>query len=188
MLIIGISGKIEVGKSTTARILYKNERFLDSWRDFGDEVKRECSQVFNYPLIWNYSPEGKDKIVMHPELPNGHMTVRRILQWWGTDVRRAQDRWHWVKCWHRWLLANEPCSVVVGDVRFVEEAQRLRSMGAWLFRIQPYPEWKPGPNAHHESETSLDDWEDWDRVFSPGYGERELTDVALGIRKVVEGR
>lgn len=186
MLIIGISGKIEVGKSTTARILYKNERFLDSWRDFGDEVKRECSQVFNYPLIWNYSPEGKDKIVMHPELPNGSMTVRGVLQWWGTDVRRLQDPYYWIRAMERWIYANQPSSLVIADVRFREEAQMIRAMGGWLFRILPYHGWISGESPGHKSETDLDSYGDWDKVFAPEYG--DLKAVAEEIVKVVEGK
>jgi len=181
--ILGISGKIGTGKTTVANML-KLSGAADAVRSFGDELKREASERFNFPLEWCYTPEGKDTEILHHELPaNGHMTVRKILQWWG-DVRRRQDPDYWVKRLQEWMLANRPSVLVIGDVRFREEAAWIVRHSGKLFRLEPYPEWKPGNAARHLSETALDDWLVWEHVFRPEWG--ELDKVALTIERTVK--
>jgi|GEM_PF-2254359 len=180
-LIIGISGKIGTGKSTVSFLLRQGGA-VQAWRDFGDEVKQEVSQLFQFDLDLCYSEEGKDTTIIHPDLPGGAMPIRRILQWWGTDVRRAQDPMYWVKRLNEWLVANSPDSLVIGDVRFQSEAKFIRSFGGSLFRIHPYWGWKSKPEiARHVSETDLDAWADWDQELSPQYGLPYLEEVAQDI-------
>lgn len=50
--------------------------------------------------------------------------------------------------------------VVVKDVRFPEEAKLIRDLGGFLVRITRPLE--PDEHSYHESETALDDWQDWD--------------------------
>lgn len=114
----------------------------------------------------------------------GSMRVRHILQWWGTDVRRAQDRSYWIKRLQEWILANNPTSLIVGDVRFIEEAQWVLNLGGWIFRIEPYDEWEPPAGSEHSSETELDSWTGWHDIFLPQYG--ELQYVANTIAEIVQ--
>ncbi len=184
MRLIGISGKIGTGKSTTAQHLV-TKGLVDCMHDFGDELKKEVCELFQIPFAACY--HDKDRLIFHPDLPHQPMSIRQILQWWGTDVRRAQDPYYWVKKWQAWWRNQiQTDAIVVGDVRFRTEAEELRRIGAWLFRLLPYPEWESGPNAHHQSEIDLDDWDDWDRVISPQYG--QLGHVARHIEQVVTGR
>ena len=184
--IIGISGKIGTGKSTVARMLLDELQAVDAWRDFGDELKREVSEKFGFPLKYCYTPEGKETVILHHELPAcGQMTVRSILQWHG-EVRRKQDPQHWVRELQEWMLANRPNKLVIGDVRYREEAAWIARHSGKLFRIEPYPEWRPGTGARHKSETDLDSWKAWRMVFYPRYG--KLGEVAEKVAGSIKPR
>ena len=181
MRLIGISGKAGTGKSTLARSL-KEMGFASSWVDFGDKLKEECAEMFNFPLGWPYSEEGKERIILHQDLPMGSMRVRKILQWWG-DYRRAQQPSYFVDKVRSWMEVNMPQSLIVADVRRKNEAQFILDEGGWLIRLEPHPGWKPGPYANHISETDLDDWQQWHMVISPEFG--DVPQMADLISKVI---
>mgnify|MGYP006896949256 CR=1 FL=1 len=75
-------------------------------------------------------------------------------------------------------------NVAVHDVRFKEEAGLIRDMGGLVVRLEPYPGWKPGPYADHQSETDLDDWQWFDLVLHPQFG--QLRETAELIRIFIE--
>jgi hypothetical protein len=177
-MIIGISAKAGCGKSTLAYYLARAR--ADVVRlSFAGVLKLECADRFEFPLEWTLTQEGKLQVVEHEGLPGGRMTVREILQWWGTDVCRAKDPDYWLKAMDgqiarvRATLAadgiGEPL-VLIDDVRFPNEALYCSS-GGLCVRLQPFAGWAPGPGAAHESETALDDWTAFDLVLAPGYGE-----------------
>ena len=87
-MIIGISGKIGTGKTTLANLLLDRLPGYKRWA-FGGILKQEAAKRFNFPLKYCY--DKKDAPIFHHDLPNNPMTVRQILQWWGTDVRRQPD-------------------------------------------------------------------------------------------------
>lgn len=169
--LIGISGKIGCGKSELAKEILARSGCIKV--SFGDAIKEEVAEHFGIPLEFCYSESGKNVHILHPEFPNGGMTVRQVLQWWGTDVRRAEDPGYWVKRTRERIeeaIQVRSCSVVVDDVRFEDEAGLIRSLGGMLVRLEPYPGWQPGQWAGHKSETALDGWKDWDLVTAPEYG------------------
>lgn len=88
------------------------------------------------------------------------LTVRRILQWWGTEYRRAEDPDYWTKAWQNKVAQFNPSKVhiLVDDVRFMNELKMLRDLGARMVKIE-----RPGfaAGGNHASETSLDDYHDW---------------------------
>lgn len=195
MNIIGISGKIGCGKTTLADILGRELRW--SLRiSFAELIKLEASEAFGFPLAWCYSPEGKEQTVSVPrsrkkrtelfstydrQLPfkkGRPVTVRELLQWWGTDYRRAQnpDYWLWEMS-HALDDAREAGAehVIIDDVRFPNEAAMIQQhKRGLLVRLDPYPGWEPGPYAGHVSETSLDDYQDFDLRRRPLLGERPM--------------
>jgi len=170
-MLIGLSGKIGCGKSYLANyFINENPEYVKM--GFADVLKEECSETYNYFNEWNYHEEGKGMVVNHPDLPRKNMTVREILQWHGTDYRRAQDPDYWVRQMINVLLMEEiPTGVIIDDVRFVNEAEMIRESGGLLIRIGPYPEWRPGKFAEHKSETELDCYGGFDILFTPKYGD-----------------
>lgn len=91
------------------------------------------------------------------------VTVRRILQWWGTEYRRAQDPDYWTKAWGRKVEQYDldRVHIVVDDVRFLNELNVIRAHGGCIVKIE-----RPGFAGanNHSSETSLDDYRDWDVI------------------------
>ncbi len=188
--IIGISGKMGVGKTRLACTLCD---LHPGWvrMAFGDPVKDEISEVFGFSRRLCNTALGKStgvsthQAVDHPGAggklpPRLIMTVREVLQWWGTDVRRAQDPDYWVKAMAARLddLPGDAC-VVFDDVRFPNEARMVRERGGLLVRLLPWNGWKPGPNADHYSECALDGYDDWDAVHLLRL--RQMSDAARAL-------
>lgn len=92
MNVIGLSGKIGCGKTTLADQL----QTLFPWAlrvSFADLVKEEVSETFGIPLAWCRSTLGKATLVQvdaawEASIGRRVLTVRELLQWWGTDCRR----------------------------------------------------------------------------------------------------
>lgn len=180
MNLIGISGKIGCGKSTLAHLVA--QRLGWAVTSFGARLKDEVAQLFGFSRSSCDTPEGKDRIVDLIESPwaaatlamtrdsRATMSVRELLQVWGTDVRRAQDPDYWVRSM-RGFLESEGGGWVLDDLRFPNEAALVREQGLLLVRLEPYPGWEPGPHAGHLSETALDDFQGWDLILSPLKGE-----------------
>ena len=91
------------------------------------------------------------------------VTVRRILQWWGTEYRRARDPDYWTKAWGRkagqYDLSH--AHILVDDVRFMNELEVIKATGGLIVKIE-----RPGCLGanNHASETSLDDFAAWDAI------------------------
>ncbi len=92
------------------------------------------------------------------------VTVRRILQWWGTEYRRAQNPDYWTAAWAKKLQEYDlsQTHVVVDDVRFVNELEVIKQHGGRFVRIV-----RPGFDGanDHSSENSLDHFDGWDLVI-----------------------
>ena len=92
---------------------------------------------------------------------NTAVTIRRLLQWWGTEYRRAQDPDYWTKAWDKKLREYDLSTVhvLVDDVRFLNELEIIKENGGVFARIE-----RPGFNGanDHSSENALDNYENWD--------------------------
>lgn len=152
-ILIGLSGKLESGKTTIAKLLWS--KFYNDFDlfNFGDVVKKESSERYNYPLKWNYSIEGKKKIINHHLLPKKDMTIREVLQWHGTDFRREQDENYWIIKMEEYYDKMKK-NLIVDDIRFKNEADFILNNGGYLFRID-IPDHFTGD---HRSEIELDDY------------------------------
>ena len=187
MNLVSLSGKIGVGKTAVSNILL--ELIPGSVRiAFGDPLKRECCKTYGFPLELCYSESGKKTTVFLGEigiklLGADCLTVREVLQKHGA-MRREQDTDYWVKQMREALkrasICRVPC-VINDDCRMENEVDLIREFGGALYRLQPYPGWKPGKNAEHISETALDEYDGFDMVFCPEKGMERLQAVAQWI-------
>jgi Deoxynucleotide monophosphate kinase len=112
-------------------------------------------------------PQWSEFLAQHADIQGGDgrsvVTVRRILQWWGTEYRRAQDPDYWTRAWERKVAGYDLArvNVLVDDVRFLNELNVIRNLGGHLVRID-----RSGYAAggNHASEISLDGFTGWDEV------------------------
>ena len=189
-MIVGISGKIGTGKTTLAEMIEERleaDGITAACISFGSLLKEEASERFGFPLALCYSEEGKGTVIFHPDLPSQSMTVREILQWWGTDVRRAEDPDYWVKAMEITVPQLDAEVKLIDDVRFPNEAdwvQHVRKGG--LVRLFPYRGWVPGPYACHDSETALDRYS-FPLELSPDYNKlaHEAENLATNIKSLI---
>jgi hypothetical protein len=107
------------------------------------------------------------------------LTVRDILQRRGQFMRNTQPG-YWVSRFHK--AYGEEDKLIVDDVRYPDEAEYIQERAGGVFRIIPYPGWKPGLFAEHESEMALDEWERWSGVIEPDYqGLEQWADYFAGV-------
>ncbi len=192
-MIIGFAGKAASGKTTAARYLLEklnaNIVILPMALILREEVENFIRQVGaedQVPLIYGDQddkvrifyideklalencPVWENFVADHHEIQDhpgqSAVTVRRILQWWGTEYRRAQDPDYWTKAWEKKLLEYDLASthVLVDDVRFINELNIIKKHGGTFIKIE-----RPGFDGanNHSSENSLDGYDDWNLVI-----------------------
>lgn len=165
-MILAFAGKAGVGKTTLCSEILN--LFPGRRVSFADPLRREVAEMLGVEERLVRSPMFKE---MCFRVGTKDLTGREILQWWGADIRRAADPCYWTGRMASLLRHNGPELLLIDDVRFGPEAELVRSLGGILTKIEPHLEWKPGPNAGHESETALDDYTAWHHVLSPDFGE-----------------
>ena len=177
MKVIGISGKLRTGKTALAGHML--EMLEGNWKRiaYGDVLKQEVSCTYGVPLEWCY--ENKDESWL---MPDGRtLTVREILQWYGTDYKRKEEPGYWVEKMADTIAKHRDLDgIIIDDVRFPDEADLVKSFDGLLIRLNPYLDWKCEYGiANHVSETALDGYEGFDFNCHPFYG--GLRDVAEHI-------
>jgi hypothetical protein len=192
-MIVGFAGKAAVGKTTAARrmeqVLAGPVQIIPMAMVLRDEVEaflRGAGAAEFVPLVHG-SQQDKVRVFyideqqalgqcgQWPQFVADHreiqdrprltaVTVRRILQWWGTEYRRAQDPDYWTKAWARKISQYDPNTthILIDDVRFINELNSIKEQGGLIVKIE-----RPGFNGanNHASETALDDYRDWDAVL-----------------------
>jgi len=136
---IGLCGRPGAGKNATADVLAEVYKYRQA--SFAEALRIEVANVLLAPefrvpfeilndprldelsyLLWKC--KGMDPWVK-PTPPE----LRRTLQQYGTEYRRAQDPDYWVK-----QIQVDPITVVT-DVRFPNEIQRRREAGGRLWYV-----------------------------------------------------
>lgn len=180
-MIIGISGKAQAGKDTTAgmlQVLLTNPDI--TWKmyetdvcfawdhpivHYADLLKEISQEMLDMPFSDFNSQEVKQQ-----RIDWLGMTVRDFLQKLGTAVRKEIDPDFWVKAlFNTYHNGN----VIIADVRFPNEVQAIKDRGGKVIRIERY-----GAGAgNHISETALDDYTKWDIVIDNGGTLEDLFNV-----------
>jgi hypothetical protein len=191
-MILGFAGKAATGKTTAAKhmapLLDKECRIVPMAMVLRDEVEaflRAIGADESVPLVYGCQDDKVRVFYVDEENALGRcpqwahfvdenreiqdrpgqtaVTVRRILQWWGTEYRRAQDPDYWTKAWGRKVEQFDLARlhVLVDDVRFINELNVIKEHGGLIVKIE-----RPGFDGanNHASETSLDEYQAWHRV------------------------
>ena len=188
MILLGLAGPAGSGKDTVADYLVERYGFIKF--SFSDALYREVAKAFGLEsedllrdratkevpterlsLVDCLDDEFIGVAVQHvreSRHPDPEpLSPRQILQWWGTEFRRAQDSYYWTKRAHDWMcrvreLAPYPESraqnFVNCSVRFEEERRFITDpleYFGWDGNIWHLHRDTAMPVASHESETPL---------------------------------
>lgn len=215
-IIIGLAGPAGSGKDTVADLLVAHHGYTKL--AFADALRAEVCAAFRVPLSTLTERETKehplsalalkhcaddafiDRMVYVLRQTTGKYTTmddlstprspRQIMQWWGTDYRRAQNEAYWrdrmedalYLLWHR---SEQETPVAITDVRFPDEANILREIttDTQIWQITR-PGYEVAPGAHASETTGADFAPDC--VIDNGAGLTELEAQVLAAvgRKV----
>lgn len=203
---IFLSGKKGSGKTTVANYLVKKHEFC--LLGFKDALVKTCSDLFNIPQNWFSELEYKEKAIEKYQL-----SPREIMQRFGTDVCReiCEDFWidkfidkyeemiaHPLTWW-----SDGKVKLVCDDLRFPNELQCAMGMGGRLLRVRLLgKDDNPTRLKHlttlngveyygqdelneHESETALDDYQDWHTILSAKKG--DIQSLYKQVDELMEG-
>ncbi|RJQ26411.1 hypothetical protein C4577_03605 [Candidatus Parcubacteria bacterium] len=189
MKLIAISGRKQSGKDTLGNFLiadYGAKKY--GW---ADSLKRMIGDLFVVPDEWLWGTE-EDKnnltCVKWKDLPHWYvlvteaihrgetekevelrgdqyLTVRELLQQFGTGIVRTMYCDAWVNAGKARLRREKPKFAVIIDMRFPNELFAVKELGGKCIRLTR----KQDEPANHESEWSLDpdkfDWRNFDAVI-----------------------
>ena len=197
-MIIGISGKAQSGKNTVSQmIVYTIWYYKHSQRLFPFSINHYEDCMMDYDRIlfeigWDQVPfAGKLKICL-AEILGIHsdkfedinfknssvrwlnMTVRELLQKFGTAIRNEVDENFWVKAC---LKDYEPHDIdwLIPDLRFKSEAKGIKDLEGITVRVN-----REGAGAgNHISEIDLDDYS-FDYVIN---NDGNMEDLLLKVKE-----
>lgn len=188
-MIYALTGRKGVGKSVAAT--YLKEKTGAKQINFKDAMIKEMQE--NFPDLLHELEEiyfdGERIKCVDDLFKVKPPAMRRLMQNYGTNVRRKQDEYYWVRHWlmatldlggsraHQATLTN----VVVDDVRFHNEAQAVRDQGGIIIRLE-----RPDIQATdtHISETEMDAIApDYTITVGKGEFEKLYTELAEIVHK-----
>lgn len=148
--IIAFTGTIGSGKSTCQTIVSEMYDGNCELLNFGDVLKKLCVKVFpNYPLksFYGNQNEKEEKHFCY----NNNLSGRTIMQMIGTDIIRNIDEDYWVDCMRRDIWYSPKKYIIIGDVRFNNEAKFITDLGGKIIFLKYLSNCEP-----HISENGID--------------------------------
>ena len=168
MIIIALTGPAGSGKDTAAIAMnnYLIEFAIANCHqiNFADKLKYTCMDLFNLSESDCFTPNGKTRFI--DEL---NMTVREVLQKFGTEVARNIHPNIWVNYVVREIqnLDSEGLEFLfISDLRFQNEYEALKCLDQKVYFIKTD---RPGheiEHSNHISENSLDPYNQYDYNIS----------------------
>ena len=177
-MVIGISGKIKSGKSRVAKTLFKmlkEEGKQVKVKSFAQPLYEVVSKLYDTDIKTIKKDKQKNlPIYIHTRTTNSGMVTtnyRTILQIIGNTARDYGDSDIWVNA----LFGYENKKInngdywIIDDVRYSNEAQRIRDLNGILIRVERDLH---QPNEHI-AENSLDTWGDWDLIIENNFDDKK---------------
>lgn len=202
--IIGLTGLAGSGKDTVADLLTVHSGFVKV--AFADALRLEAADAFNIDvrhftfrdtkelplrclaLARCLSAPFVERMQMHHALAGQVLDLeaprspRQIMQWWGTEYRRAQHTAYWLQrmmaTLNTLLRERTAAGIVVTDCRFSNEVDLVRlSYGGEIWQVLR-PGIEPLPGAH-ASETGGAYFHP-NRIITNGHTVGHLQQLVLG--------
>ena len=179
-VVVGLGFKARSGKDTAAAAIIKaRSADFDVRRyAFADALKREVNAAANeaggmFALFNDLQVRGaglpNGKRIQLPEWvkydPNPDMSdplcplgrQRTLLQWWGTEYRRAVNPFYWVLALEQVVFQERPQFALITDMRFLNEFLWVKhKMSGHTIRFDRVGFSDVNVNPTHASETELE--------------------------------
>ena len=111
------------------------------------------------------------------------LSPRRILQWWGTEYRRKDDTFYWVRKLSEELAARKPKHVIISDIREPHEAAYVKRSDGYLIGVIR-PELVDDATSSHSSEKNLEHIGVDGKLFNASSIEHLRADVEVMIQSL----
>lgn len=179
--LIILTGKAQSGKDSSclfAKSLIENSGYSAKIYAFADPLKQLCCDLFNTPreLCWGNNQE-KDTLThyrwadfplpiseinrimkyecgLKNSILSDNVTIREMLQVWGTNIFRLYEPDCWVNATIGSINKESPDFAIISDARFPNEIELLSNFTPTVIRLLRNP-----LNSNHKSETALDDYD-----------------------------
>lgn len=179
--VVLVSGKLQSGKNSFADMCmeYLKDKTNVSYDYFAKELKERCKEDFSdlisfiNKLCETFPPEIRELLYTQDEnwFENKNELTRILLQLYGTNIfRNRVDIDYWAKQVVENVYNSNSNIIFVTDVRFPSEIKALKNMehdygfNIITIRIERDIDRTKDFNQH-DSETALDNYEYFDKVF-----------------------
>jgi hypothetical protein len=172
-MVIGLTGKKQAGKNAVAKMLAVYSPLPVVEVSFAAKLKQSAAALIGCTIEdlerWKNDPHATVAVgMMIDDAIVGHyQTVRTFLQRYGTEAHRevfGEDFWLDAALPLPAFLGSEPYAdglYVVTDVRFENEAQRVRDVGGIVVRVIGPPEVEQAGDGHASEAPLPDDLVDY---------------------------
>lgn len=152
---IALIGDFGSGKTTIAQ----------AWCDIVGGVKLSFAEALKWEVAYTLAHADDDMSLVdyyYDQMlsPITKDKYRTLLQWWGTEYRRAQDPEYWLKKMQGSLLIAKDKPIAIDDCRFDNELKLLRSEGFRIIRLESGATVRPQTNEQ-QGHASEQDWKHW---------------------------
>jgi len=178
--IIILTGKAQSGKDTSCEFINTmvgSSGMTSKIYAFADPLKQLCSELFNIPeqLCWGDNeekdlptqykwsdfplPSSRINNIMYSDLElndytlSSDVTVRQLLQVWGTNIFREFEPNCWVNSTISKINRESPDIAIISDARFPNEIDAFSEYETFVIRLERNP-----INSFHRSEVALDNY------------------------------
>ena len=171
-MIIGLVGNKNVGKDTLADYLVENKKFIKY--AFADPLKKGLKELFG---LSDEQLNGNLKEVIDPEW---NITPRELMQFFGTEVMQFKlqeliptlKRTFFLKRFEQFVLDNPDKNIVVSDVRFQHELDKILQHQGIIIKISRKNASKTFLN--HVSESEIDNFKNITYSFDNDSSKEDL--------------
>jgi hypothetical protein len=173
-ILLGFGHKTKHGKDTaSAHCAAKyGGKYVIKEYSFASALKVEVYDALLTPLH-EYWATTKDYFLLpHPTKPANEATDEEKVAWieqnkkilgnhlqlYGTEFRRAQDKFYWIKKTHAKITADSPQFAFIRDMRMPNEALYIKSHKGFTIKCNRVGYVNPDRDPNHISETALDNF------------------------------